>query len=228
MAALARPRFDYSRHMMFGGKIGIWPFAQIVNTKRPSKNQSKGHTELKPILSIRKNEVRDMIMNNIIPFIANKWSTKFGDNGTRQQVIIQSDNALPHLKVDDGDFVAAAASVLHLDIKMVAQPALSPDLNVCDLGFFDSLQSIHDTNFCLTYDKLFRSVQSAFHEFKDGSINDLWLTLQAIYNEIIKEKGVNKYRMPDINIQRLMKQGRLSSNMTICSDAMTIMKEYKE
>ena len=43
IAALARPRFDYSCNQMFDGKIGIWPFSEIINAKRASKTGPKAH-----------------------------------------------------------------------------------------------------------------------------------------------------------------------------------------
>ena len=62
---------------------------------------------------------------------------------------------------------------------------------------------------------------------------DIWLNLQATYNEILKEKGDNMYstRIPshvNNNIQKLMKEGKLSLIMTICPDALTIMKDHTE
>ena len=33
MAAVARPRFDHYRKKYFDGKLGIWPFAEIVLAK---------------------------------------------------------------------------------------------------------------------------------------------------------------------------------------------------
>ena len=184
LAALAKPRFDYSRNKMFDGKIGIWPFVQTVNnnnnntnntnnTKETSKHPSKERTFIKPIESIRKKEVQDLILNNVIPSIVNKWPRDHhhhhhhhlgDDNGTsrKEEIFIQLDNALPHFNLDDDQqhFLASASIPHFLDIKIVIQPALSPDLNVFDQGFFDSIQSIHDdTTTYNTYDKLIESVQ---------------------------------------------------------------------
>ena len=66
MAALARPCFDYSRNAMFDGKIGIWPFAEVVQAKRASKNRPKGTPELKPITLFTKAHTRRMIIDKII------------------------------------------------------------------------------------------------------------------------------------------------------------------
>ena len=66
MIALVRPRFDANCNMMFDGKISIWPFTNILKAKRSSKNRSKGTNELKPIVSARKKEVRDMLIKKKI------------------------------------------------------------------------------------------------------------------------------------------------------------------
>jgi len=52
---------------------------------------------------------------------------------------IQQDNASAHVPVDDEEFAAAVAQT-GLDIRLINQPANSPDLNVLDLGFLNSLQ----------------------------------------------------------------------------------------
>ena len=151
MAALARPCFDYSRNAMFDGKIGIWPFAEVVQAKRASKNRPKGTPELKPITSVTKAHTRRMIIDKIIPQIINKWPRSVRD-GESPTVFIQQDNAGPHIGVDDPEFRRAATAVTSLQIKLIMQPPMSPDLNILDLGFFNSIQSLHYRKLCKTYE----------------------------------------------------------------------------
>ena len=42
MAAVARPRFDFTKKHLFDGKIGIWPFVYQEAAKQNSKNRTKG------------------------------------------------------------------------------------------------------------------------------------------------------------------------------------------
>lgn len=62
IATLTRPIFDVNWNIRFYGKIGIWPFTEIEKAKRSSKNRPKDTDELKPVVSMRKEDARDMIM----------------------------------------------------------------------------------------------------------------------------------------------------------------------
>ena len=52
----------------------------------------------KPVVSVNKNVVRDIFLNNVIPVIKKKWP-KF--NGVdAEKIVLQQDNAKPHCKVN--------------------------------------------------------------------------------------------------------------------------------
>jgi hypothetical protein len=86
--------------------------------------------------------MRSYVIGNVLKAIVEKWPREHAG----KTIWIQQDNAPSHLPVDDEEFAAAVAQT-GLDIKLVNQPANSPDLNVLDLGFFASLQS-------LTYERI--------------------------------------------------------------------------
>ena len=100
LAAIARPQKDYEKGEMFDGKIGIWPFAEVVKAKRSSKDRPKGTPELKQILSVKKETIRKMLFENVLPAISRKWPPY----KRRQEVpgvVIKLDNAGPHLSPTD-------------------------------------------------------------------------------------------------------------------------------
>ncbi|XP_057790875.1 uncharacterized protein LOC131007986 [Salvia miltiorrhiza] len=85
--------------MLFDGKIGIWPFTELVPAKRNSKNREAGTLELKPIESITKQVTKHCFINKMIPAIKLKWPAF-----ASKVIFIQQDNARPHIKDDDPDF----------------------------------------------------------------------------------------------------------------------------
>ena len=129
--------------MLFRSKLGIWPFAEIVLAKRSSRNRLRGTPELKPILLVTKEKIRSMILYNIIPAIIGKFPKRV-EGGFTPTVWIQQDNAGPHITPKDKEFLETVRTVKDINIRLESQPAQSPDLNVLDLGFFNSLQSLHD------------------------------------------------------------------------------------
>ena len=84
--------------------------------------------------------MRSYLIGKVLKAIVRRWPRELRG----QTIYIQQDNAPSHVPEDDEEFARAVAHT-GLDIRLVNQPANSPDLNILDLGFFASLQS-------LTYD----------------------------------------------------------------------------
>ena len=86
---------------------------------------------------------------------------------------------------------------LRLTVELVRQPAQSPDLNVLDLGLWNSIQAsqrklprVHNEF------ELVRSVQQAFRETKLTVIDSCFVTLQNILKEVRACAGGNKFKTP--------------------------------
>ncbi|XP_074304590.1 uncharacterized protein LOC141639336 [Silene latifolia] len=136
LAAVARPTYKENGEVLFDGKIGIWPFTFQEPAKRRSKNREAGTLVTKPVESITKKVTKEAFINKVIPAIKQKWPTSASKN-----ISIQQDNAKPHFNGKDKDFMEAATSN-GFNIELTQQPANSPDLNILDLGFFRSIQSL--------------------------------------------------------------------------------------
>lgn len=137
LTVLARPRFDPDGTCTFDGKIGCFPFVTYEPAKRSSVNRPAGIIEMKPIQSIKKDTIREFMIEKVLPAIRAKWPLE----DANKPIYIQQDNAKPHLSPLDRQFCEAAQQG-GFDMRLVCQPANSPDFNVLDLGFFNSIQSI--------------------------------------------------------------------------------------
>ena len=132
-------------------------------------------------------------------------------------VYIQQDNAPTHIKVDDPDFVAAATSD-GWDIKLICQPANSPDLNINDLGWFRALQALQHKKNMKNVDELVAAVKQSFQEMKDTTLSDVFLTLQSVMIEVLKNKGHNNYKLPHLGKNTMRIAGTLPDNLEVDSD----------
>jgi hypothetical protein len=172
LTALARPRFDSGRNCTFDGKIGCFPFVTYEPAKRSSANRPAGTIEMKTIGSIKKKEMREFMIEKVLPAIRAKWPPEY----SHKPIYIQQDNATPHIAPTDRIFCEAVKK--HgFNIRIVCQPANSPDLNILDLGFFNSIQSKQYKLASMTIEEL---VATADREFKDYSVhqaNRIFLTL---------------------------------------------------
>ncbi|KAL4587630.1 hypothetical protein LXL04_000502 [Taraxacum kok-saghyz] len=179
LAAVARPRFDASEP-----------------AKRSSKNRVAGTLETKPILSVTKEVTKSWLIEKVLPDIRAKWPrSQLGP------IFIQQDNAKPHIDVNDSEFLEAASRD-GFDIRLNFQPPNSPDLNVLDLEFFRSIQSLQEQEVLGTIDELVHAVQTSFETMQSQQLNNVFLTLQTCMKEIIKVQGGNNYQIPHIGKNR--------------------------
>jgi hypothetical protein len=71
------------------------------------------------------------MINKVLPAIRAKWP-----RDVHKPIFIQQDNVPTHLKVDDPQFCECAKQY-GFDIRLLMQPANSPDFNILDLVFFE-------------------------------------------------------------------------------------------
>ena len=68
LVAVARPRWDTNRNRWFDGKIGMWPFTEVVPAQRSSANRPAGTPITKP-LNITAVEYRRFLTEKLLPVI---------------------------------------------------------------------------------------------------------------------------------------------------------------
>ncbi|XP_074299780.1 uncharacterized protein LOC141630947 [Silene latifolia] len=102
MCAVARPIYDANDEVIFDGKIGLFPMTVEEPAKRSSKNREKGTMETKPVESVNRQVVKHYLIDVVLPTIKAKWPS------TRSKhIIIQQDNARPHIDNKDPDWQKA-------------------------------------------------------------------------------------------------------------------------
>ena len=87
---------------------------------------------------IKRELYREFLIDKVLPAIKDKMP-----GSLTRELIIQQDNSPVHVPPNDPAFLLTVQD-LKLNVKIQNQPPQSPDLNVLDLGFFNSIQSIKD------------------------------------------------------------------------------------
>ncbi|XP_074310262.1 uncharacterized protein LOC141646106 [Silene latifolia] len=200
MCAVSRPKYAENKEVICDGKIGIWPFVMEVPAKRKSKNRTAGTLETKNIESITKKVTKEMLISNVLPAIKAKWQ----DN-TSKNVLIQQDNARPHITNMDEDFTRHANED-GWNIQLTCQPPNSPDLNVLDLGFFRAIQALQQKEKANTLQQLVDNVMQAYEQLEAIKLNYVFITLQACMMEIMQLKGGIDYPIPHMHKSKLAAQ----------------------
>jgi hypothetical protein len=135
--ALARPRYNNTTRRWFDGLIGIYPVGEFNMYQRRSSNHERGDLKWTNI-ALDRDEYQRMMIDLVPPDIKRKMPIN-------NNIIMQQDGAKAHLPVNDLEFKAKVLELYGNEdaVKLYTQPAQSPDLNVNDLGFFASLQSLY-------------------------------------------------------------------------------------
>ena len=139
--------------------------------------------------------------------------------------MIQQDNARPHITAEDEAFKAVCDEMHEqgYTIQLTSQPPNSPDLNVLDLGFFSSIQSLQHQKAAHDITTMLKAVEDSFSEYPPEKLDDVFLTLQTVYNEIIKCQGDNTFKIPHIKKQQLRQEGSLTSNLMVSEEARAVI-----
>lgn len=208
LAAMARPRYDGEGNETFSGKIGIFPFVTLQKAQRRSCNREAGTMELKPMVSIKREDIKRFLIEKVLPRIYERWPAEdFG-----KTIFIQQDNAKTHVTVNDEEFQVAALQ--HgLDIQLMCQPPNSPDLNILDLGYFRAIQALQHHVCPKTVEDLVTVVEEAYDEYPPNLVNRVFLTLQSCMIEIITIGGGNNYKIPHLKKDTLEREGLLPVQM---------------
>ena len=162
---LARPNEDEG----FDGKIGIHRVWKEKVALRRSVNHRRGDVYMADC-----NMDHDLfidIMKEVIDEIKEKMPWLPGE-----PVFVQYDGASPHTSGGVEGILNHHGSTGGWNIKMVQQPAQSPDLNINDLSFFHSLKARVNSikNGAETVDSLYESVLQAWDEYDSDTLKILW------------------------------------------------------
>ena len=197
LVANARPRPEYN----FDGKIGIWYFAVERKAKRSHKATGtiKGVTDILETYTVNAEVYRKLIISKggVMEAIREKmWWFKKGSGKPEagQEIWLQHDGARPHTaKVNEREYKKARQK--HGFIITVCQQApQSPDLNIEDIAFFNSLQS--DTS-CVATSNLFElrdAVNKCYEEYPTERLEACWRVLNINLRGILESEGDNDYK----------------------------------
>ncbi|KAF0700353.1 Aste57867_9103 [Aphanomyces stellatus] len=201
LCAVARPR----KNEGFNGKIGMWPFVEQRPAVRISRNRPAG-TMVTSLVNVNANTYRDYVLNKVVPAIKANFPT------SNKRVILQQDNATPHRSIDDASLARVSTDGWTFVVRR--QPPNSPDLNVLDLGFFASIQTLQYKMVSRTVDDVIASTLAAFESLDSETLWNVFLTLQAVMRLVLEHSGDNHFKLPHLHKEALRRAGSPLVNLT--------------
>ncbi|ETV73533.1 hypothetical protein H257_11658 [Aphanomyces astaci] len=138
---------------------------------------------------------REYLLTKVLPAIKSKWV--WPEDEAPTDVYVQQDNARPHVSVSDaGGHRFIGGQCNGWAIKIINQPPKSPDLNIFDLGFFNAIQSLQQTNECKTVEDLIRVVRCWFVELRAATLAMTFGTLQRVVKACVEAGESNVFKIP--------------------------------
>ncbi|ETW01632.1 hypothetical protein H310_06263 [Aphanomyces invadans] len=189
LRAVARPR----QSLGFDRKIELWPFVNQTPALRACRNRPAG-TMVSKTTNVEAETFRDYVLNKVVPAIKAKFPS------ISKCVSLQHDNATPHSSIDDK--------------ALAKQPPNSPDLNVLDLGFFAPIQTLQYKMFSRSVDDVIASTMVAFDTLEADTLENVFLTLQAVMRLALEQSGGNLFKLPHLNKAAMRHAGNLVVNLT--------------
>ncbi|RHY15563.1 hypothetical protein DYB32_010746, partial [Aphanomyces invadans] len=110
-------------------------------------------------------------------------------------IFVQQDNAKSHVAPDDVSVVSACMSG-GWDIMVLNQPAQSPDMNVLDLGLFNSIQALQQRMECSSIEDLVCAVEQSFEDLAPSTLDKTFEILLRVFQACLDVEGNNTYDMP--------------------------------
>jgi hypothetical protein len=150
------------------------------------------------------------------------------------KIKIQQDNAPAHPTPDDEDLVGAIENLEEMGIitpgkiSFYNQPPNSLNLNILDLGLFNAMQAAYWNHSPKNSIDIIKMVEKTYNEYPANKINRVFVTLQAIFDTIIKEQGNNQFKIPHLGKEKLEKEGRLPSAVKLSQATIDTMVEFGE
>ena len=134
------------------------------------------------------------MIKNVFPAIRRKFA------GVTIKVVVQMDNARPHTKKDVRTRLEKAARNKRgkggVKIVLSPQPANSPDLNLNDLGFYSSFESLIGNDRPNNLAEWQNVLQKLFWKFPKEKLAKLVKTKKLIINIVIEHQRDNDFKLP--------------------------------
>ena len=216
LIAVGLPQTSNETGKTFSGKVGIWPIVKEVPARRSSKNRCKGTIEKRPLAMRGPEYARFLTQPNNGLFDLLKAS---GDLCGIDNCVVQQDGAKPHISKHIVPQIAAEGKRDGKNIVVETQPPQSPDLNVLDLAFNSSIQSVAKRikYSVKSVEDFIDQVTEVFRSYPSDKLLRICALQLVAYREILQNLGGNQYDMPHTHI-RLRQKNNFEKNGNIYED----------
>ncbi|KAF0696860.1 Aste57867_12416 [Aphanomyces stellatus] len=170
----------------------MWQFVSRTPAQRRTQKFLAVGAMQSTLVNVSGDVYRKYTVQKVIPAILSKFPSE------SKRVILQYDNATLHASVPD----------------VRRQPPNNQDLNVLDLGFVASIQSLQYKVVIHTVDDVIHATLLAFAVLSVEKLENVFLTLQAVMRLILEHDSGNHFKLSHLKKDTLRRAGALMANLT--------------
>ena len=137
------------------------------------------------------------------------------------------DNVPSHIDGTEREWIESVQKT-GLPIEISRQPVCSPDLNILDLGYFNSIQSLQHKTRSYTIQQIICNVIKSFQDLEMTTLYNIFVTWQIIMLKIIQAEGDNTYKMPHNRRYLLEKSGIVTTTVVVNNRIMDLILKYPQ
>jgi hypothetical protein len=178
-------------------------------------------------VSVTAEVYENYVIDSVLPAIAKNAPLAMKS----KRIFLQQDNASPHACINsDNKRFKAKCEELQIDVCPVFQPPNSPDLNILDLAFFNSLQTnCFMTSISNNKQELIDHVVDCYFDYPWETLERAYMTLQCVMNAILRCDGGNWYKLPHFGkSQKLRENGCLPCRLDADDYFEVVETDYDE
>lgn len=194
--------------LKFTGLCGVHECTKWLPALRNSVNRPAG-TLVETDVSVTSEYYRETMETRMLPQIIENmpWAGLGG-----HELVIQHDGAPAHNGKGNEAYWPEMLQRMYprRKITIITQPAQSPDLNINDLGFFNSLQSLAADTDPENLSALMDSVEECYWNYDAQTLERVWQAQFNMYNCILQAKGGNNYAQPHTGVSKRQRRGELA------------------
>jgi hypothetical protein len=202
----------------FTGLVAIHTCTEVVQAQRGSKNFDKG-ADKEVDVPVTAEYYREWMRRYLLPSLIQGARERAGGcaGARKEKFVLQHDGAKVHTGKGNTAHWPELLRELAPDlaIEVVVQPPQSPDLNVLDMGFFNSLQTLADEADKDTLAELLEEVEDCFWSYDPTTLEKVYNTQYDVFNGILSDFGGNGYKLQDVRGYKRDAQGLIKPRQSV-------------
>ena len=233
LSCVARPLFNEDGGVKFSGLVKVVPVVQEYIAQRTTKNQKRGDVKTKNDHVNSETYHNLFVKGGVFDAAEDKmpWQKtfKYIQDGAKAHT---AEGSVRELEEAGSDPLTVPVAD-RVSVKVLTQPAQSPDVNVNDCAFFSSLQTQikKQGTYNTKREEYLDLVKEEFGAFDPYKLDRIWAIMYDNLRSILKNRGGNDYKPEHTGKRKRQKSAGAAVDLTVpmedYHECVRLVREYR-